>query len=141
MQFIIFFEDIIKIHISPDRCSINDGNSIRYLNNVLNYDLISRKTDGKCHLGTEVNNRHCVQDPPFHHPQKIRNKSPLPPKPSPPQTNERTKENEQTELFCVSLVFFFVLVKKNVLVVKKWRLNLQYTFHYIVFHRYTCTYL
>lgn len=135
MQFIIFFEDIIKIHISPDSCSINDRNSIRYLNNVLNYDLISRKTNGKCHLGTEVNNRHCVQDPPFHHPQKMRNKSP-PPKKT-PQTNERTKENEQTELFCVSLVFFFVLVKKYVLVVKKWRLNLQYTFHYIVFHRYT----
>lgn len=47
MRFIIFFEDIIKNHITPDRCSINDRNSIRYLNNVLNYDLISRKTDGK----------------------------------------------------------------------------------------------
>lgn len=96
MRSVIFFEDIIKIHISPDRCSINDRNSIRYLNNVLNYDLISRKTDGKCHLGTEVNNRHCVQDPPFHQPQKIRNKSPLPPpKKTPKQKKGRKRTNKQ----------------------------------------------
>lgn len=108
MQFIIFFEDIIKIHISPDRCSINDGNSIRYLNNVLNYDLISRKTDGKCHLGTEVNNRHCVQDPPFHHPQKIRNKSPLPPKPPPP--NKRKDERERTNRTVLRFLSIFFCV-------------------------------
>lgn len=118
MRSVIFFEDIIKIHISPDRCSINDRNSIRYLNNVLNYDLISRKTDGKCHLGTEVNNRHCVQDPPFHQPQKIRNKSPLPPKKNP--QNKRKDERERTNRTVLRfLSIFFVLVKKYVLVVKK----------------------
>lgn len=51
MRFVIFFEDIISVHISPDRRSINDRNGIRYLSNkldnILDYDLISRKTDGK----------------------------------------------------------------------------------------------
>lgn len=60
MWFIIFFEDIIKIYILFDRCSINDRNSIRYLNNELNYDLILCKMDGKCYFGMEVNNWYCV---------------------------------------------------------------------------------